>query len=114
MAFGRSWYYPVDPELKMIHAFANCSGLRFPKKYSYMRTFILPPDDREEALKLDALVTKENYKICHACYSREVVFARQEKRKPRPGFGSAPPGYRPPQPSRPRGRTRKPKERDLN
>lgn len=111
--YGRSWYYLLDDELHVIHCFDNCASLKIPKKYGYARQFRLGPADREGALYLDKLMTEQRYKICHACYPREVVLARQDKRKQRPGFGTAPEGYVFPMP-RPRGRTKKTIERDLN
>lgn len=84
----------------MIHVFNNCAGLKIPVKYRYTKDFRL--GDTEGARRLDALVRDEGYKICHACYGREHQLARQDKRRPRPGFRSPPAGYKHPVP-RPRG-----------
>lgn len=107
----RGWYYILDTELKIIHVFANCSGLRMARKYDYTKPFALL--NRHDAMELDNMVSTRGYKICHGCYGRETTLARREQRQTHPGFGTVPPGYRHPAP-RPKGRTSKPKERDLN
>lgn len=87
---ARTWYYHLDPELKIIHVFVNCGSLKFPKKYSYVKDFTLR--GREDAIELDRMVRHDNWKVCVPCWKREQMLARQDTRPPRPGFKSTPPG----------------------
>lgn len=80
----RIWYYKVDPELKIIHLFGNCAGLKVAQMYNYTEEFKLK--DEVDALRLDFLVEKKGYTPCHVCWKREVPLARKEQRRCRPGF----------------------------
>lgn len=87
--YGRTtWYYKVDPELKLIHAFYNCRALKIPIKYGYAQEITVQNED--DAERLDRLV-EEGYKICHTCWKREQGLATKDRRRVRPGFRREPP-----------------------
>jgi len=90
-SYLRVWYFPLDPELRIIHAFQDCSELKFPKKYGYMETVSVRPSDLDDAARMDKLL-EQGWKICHGCWRREQGLARLDKRKLRPGFVKRPPG----------------------
>lgn len=94
----RTWYYTIDPELRLIHAFQDCKEVKIARRYSYSyEVKVNTPDD---ARTLDDLIEDERYKTCDVCYRREQSLARRDKRRPRPGFLHPPRGYKAPPPVR--------------
>ena len=83
----QSIYYKIDPELRIIHLFHDCSGLKAARKFNYMRE--LKALDDSDMVKLDDLLT-EGYRTCHGCWSREQMLCRKDNRRPRPGFKREP------------------------
>lgn len=71
--------YYLDPELRVIHLFTNCSGLKVAKKYGYIKNVVA--HSTEDAQRLD-----DSGRPCHTCWKREVVLAKKDQRRPRPGF----------------------------
>jgi hypothetical protein len=86
-ALRSSWYYTIDHELRLIHAFGNCRAAKMAKKYNYGEDFRLATDG--DADKLDELLAS-GYRICHPCWKREAVLARKDGRRHRPGYGKEP------------------------
>lgn len=104
-----SYYYTLDPELRIIHAFRNCASLKYAVKYKYAIDKTVKSE--RDAEDLDHLVEEERYKICGACYGREQMLSRRDRRRARPGFRYQPAGYIPP-PPRPHRRATKPTTKD--
>lgn len=89
-------YYTIDTELRIIHLFLDCSGLKMAKKYKYTETFIL--HDYSDAIRLDAKMNANKLTICHSCFNKEKGLAIKDKRQARPGFRNSPAGWKPPVP----------------
>lgn len=85
----QTYYYRLDPELKLIHVFDNCRALRMARKYNYMTEFRLRHGDELGALALDKMLN-EGWRTCHACWAREKLLAIKDKRRVRPGFKAEP------------------------
>lgn len=86
---ARTWYYTIDPELRLIHAFKNCTAAKVAVRYNYSYEFSMKVGDREAAAKLDGLL-RGGYLCCHTCYKREAGLSKKDARMPRPGFMKEP------------------------
>jgi hypothetical protein len=89
----RTFYYFIDPELRLIHAFKDCRAMKWAVKYKYFREVLVVTED--DAEKLDRLV-EQKHRTCPACFGREQALAKRDRRRPRPGFLYPPKDYKPP------------------
>lgn len=83
-----SWYYTVDPELKLIHAFRNCRAAKMAIKFSYGIDFHMQTET--DADHLDTLIGTYGYRVCHPCWKREQGLSQKDHRPVRPGFRKEP------------------------
>lgn len=97
MSYQRTFYYTLDTELRVIHAFRNCVDAKMAVKWNYVREVKVINVDT--ARELDDLTEHEKYKTCGTCFRRERQEMKKEGRtKARPGFLHPPAGYKPPPP----------------
>lgn len=87
----KNYYYVLDNELRVVHIFLDCGGLKMAKKYKYSEPFVI--HGLGDAVRLDTKVIEDKMSICHGCYNREQGLSLKEKRQPRPGFRTQPKGW---------------------
>lgn len=91
----RTWYYMIDPELRLVHAFLDCATAKVAKKYNYLELNV-KVNTFEDAKILDRRMADENLRICVSCWNREQGLCIKDKRQPRPGFKEKPDDWREP------------------
>jgi len=80
--YERTWYYWLDPELKIIHSRRNCSAAKIAIKYQYLRNVQLKDKDQEGARELDKVG-----KVCDICFRWEhMTKKRKISHQIPPGF----------------------------
>lgn len=90
----RTFYYTIDPELRLVHAFHDCAAVKVAMKYNYAERFSVCTED--DAERMDRLMEEKNYRTCGTCYNREQMVARKDNRHPRPGYVHPPAGWKAP------------------
>lgn len=83
MSTLETFRYYRDPDLRLVHLFHDCTGLKMARKYNTVE--IIAIRTVEEAAELDKKGTP-----CLTCFKREQHFCKVKNRRPRPGFKRRP------------------------